>query len=158
MEMKKLEIYEKEHYFKWHEENAKSDLEDSYEILKLSNKWAIISGYYAMHNAAKYYISRTTGMKFSGGGEHEEIGKRLISLLGDKSKKDIIKRYIEEAKTIYEDLIVESGSDLGHLHKLGEEKRVKQSYYSKKYVNEDAKKFLDEIVKPFVELMFKIMI
>ncbi len=153
----KLNPLEKERYIEWHKQNAELDLKDAELILDKSQKWSIIAGYYAMHNAAKYYLGKVHGFKISAPGAHEETLKMLEKLLIKAPTHQEIKKLINEAEKEFEILMGADASTIADYYKVGREKREKQTYYTQfQGKKEDAQRFLNEIVKPFIKIIMKL--
>ncbi len=153
----KLNSIERERYISWHKENAELDLKDAEEILDKSQKWSIIAGYYAMHNAAKYYLAKVYNLKISAPAAHDETLKALEQLLIKSPTYSEIKKLIVEAEKEFESLTGADASTISNHYKLGKEKREKQTYYTRfQGKKEDAQDFLNEIVKPFIKIIMEL--
>ncbi len=157
MTKEKLSPIERERYINWHKENAELDLEEAEEILEKSQKWSIIAGYYAMHNAAKYYLGKVFNLKISAPSAHDETLKALEQFLIKSPTYKEIKKLILEAEKEFETLIGADASTIANQYRLGKEKREKQTYYTRfQGKKEDAQGFLDEIVKPFIKIIMEL--
>ena len=157
MAQERLNPLERERYIKWHKENAQVDLRDAESIIYKTQKWSIIAGYYAMHNAAKYYLGNVFGIKITAPSAHDETLKVLEKTLIKSPTYKEIKKLIEKAEKEFETLVGADASTITAQYRLGKEKREKQTYYSQSFVKrEDAQKFLDEIVKPFMKIIMEL--
>lgn len=153
----KLDALERDRYIKWHEDNANNDLGDARAILDKSQKWAIIAGYYAMHNAAKYYLGKVFGIKIDAPGAHIDVLPILREKLPKKPTFDEIQKLIVKAEEEFESLTGADASTVITQYKLGKEKREKQSYYTRfAGRKEDAKDFLDNTVEPFMKIIMEL--
>ena len=63
--IRKLGEMERRDYSKFYEDAWREDLNVAKEILHVSPKWSIISGYYAMHDLTKLFLAKK-GIKVSG--------------------------------------------------------------------------------------------
>ena len=157
MAKEKLSPLERDRYILWQKENAELDLQDAEAILEKSKKWSIIAGYYAMHNAAKYYLGKVFNIKITAPSAHDDTLKILESTLIKSPTYKEIKKLIEKAKKEFESLIGADASTIATQYKVGKEKREKQTYYSRfSGKKEDALKFLNEIVKPFLKIIMEL--
>jgi hypothetical protein len=54
----KLPEVEREDYIKRHENFWKEDLKVAEKLLEISPRWALVAGYYAMHDFAKLFLAK----------------------------------------------------------------------------------------------------
>lgn len=157
MAKERLTTLEKERYIEWHKENAIIDLKDAEDIIDISQKWGIIAGYYAMHNAAKYYLGRVFGLKITAPSAHDEVLKVLEKQLISRPTYQEIKKLIEKAEEEFETLTGADAETISNHYRIGKEKREKQTYYTKyQGKKEDAIAFLNEVVKPFIKIIMEL--
>jgi len=156
-----LQKTEKIKYIEFHKEFYKDDLNVSEKLLTISPRWSIISGYYAMHDTAKLYLAEQHDLKISERGVHLAVIVALKHILSDSSVKEQAIKLLTEAEKTYEifasplkeriiPLILSKGRD----------EREKSQYYSvtaEKAAIGKSMEFLEKIVKPFIEIMEKMM-
>lgn len=153
----RLQKTEKEKYAGFHESAYKDDLRAVEVLFTVSPRWAIIAGYYAMHDIAKLYLARQHGLKITGRGVHLATIVALRKVLSDKQAKEQAIRLLREAEKIYE--IFSTHFKEGIIPVLlskGRDEREKSQYYSGEHGSIAFKKsaeFNEQIAKPFIELM-----
>lgn len=145
----------KERYVKWHKENAEQDLKDAKNMIKVSEKWAIITGYYAMHNAAKYYLGKVRNKKIEQPEAHADTIKEIEVALRQKYKT--VAQLIEQAKEEFDSLTNADQEDIKLRLIQGREKMEKRTYYQTHPTKpEEAIKFIEETVKPFIKIIMEL--
>lgn len=164
-ERKQIKIipdFEKKQYIEWHKNAYQDDLQAAQATEKTSPRWTIISGYYAMHDITKAYLAQALNIKFSAEHVHDHVITALKFALQDPEQKELAIKLLQEAQEIYnwqetpfkEKIIpkqLEAGTD---------ERRKSQYYTEQSYDQlyaERAKKFLQDPVKPYIELFKKML-
>jgi len=61
--IRKLPEIEKKAYLAFHEKIWKEDFETGKSLIKISPRWAVIEGYYSMHNLAKLFLAEKFNIK-----------------------------------------------------------------------------------------------
>ncbi|PIO05371.1 hypothetical protein COT47_05105 [Candidatus Woesearchaeota archaeon CG08_land_8_20_14_0_20_43_7] len=167
--VKKLEKVEKEKYVLFHLDNYKIDLDSSEPFMRLGNpKYTVIAGYYAMLNATLWNFAKHFNLKMSEKdiGVHTNCLIVLDEVVKDKKRKEQIIRLLEEAKVEFNSFTIlkkNSEETLPLMLRHCAEKRKKYIYYSTERnlpksddrLNE-AKNFIDTVVKPYVSMMEKL--
>ena len=64
--IRRLPEVEREKYLSFHERLWKEDFRTCRLLINKSPRWSIISGYYAMHDLAKYLLAKKFNIKISG--------------------------------------------------------------------------------------------
>lgn len=153
----RLQKTEREKYAGFHEAAYKDDLKAVKALFTVSPRWAIIAGYYAMHDIAKLYLAKQHSLKITGRGVHLATIVALRKVLSDKQAKEQAIRLLREAEKVYE--IFSTHFKEGVIPILlskGRDEREKSQYYSGSHDNQEFKKAADfngQIVRPFIELM-----
>jgi len=158
--MNKLNEIEREIWVSFHEFAYKDDLNLAEKILNEHPRWAIIIGYYAMHDIAKLYLGKVHNIKISGREVHKQTIDALKSVIKDKKEKERITKLLEiaekEIREIQPDLIP-------YLLITGKKERGKAQYYSSRVLTKNiAYKrktiwFINKIVKVFIKIMEKLV-
>ena len=148
--IKKIPETERKSYLSFHEKIWKEDCNTSKFLIKRSPRWAVIAGYYAMHNLAKYFLAKKFNLKISGKFVHAATIEALRKFL---KEEDIVHR-LEKAKKF---LPLE---ELPEFLELGRRERAKSQYYIGRPIRisiKEAKWFFSEIVEPFIKSMVKLL-
>lgn len=160
MRIKKLNEIERELWVNFHRFAYKDDLAICERVIEVHPRWAIISGYYAMHDIAKLYLGKVHGIKITGANIHKKVFYALRDLLGGNKNVEKIISLLGEAEEKIKELGID---DISYLLRLGEKERSKVQYYTldsfsnnEKYIQK-AKSFLEEIVLVFVKIMEEIV-
>jgi hypothetical protein len=143
----KLPEVERKDYIKRHENFWKEDLKVAEKLLEISPRWALVAGYYAMHDFAKLFLAKKFNIKISG---------RFIHI----ATIEALKKFVEEQIVNKMSKAFEEVSILPEFLEFAKRERSKSQYYSKKFsdVNKNfVKTFLQEIVKPFIEKLKEVM-
>jgi hypothetical protein len=122
-------------------------LEVAEKLVELSPRWALVAGYYAMHDFAKLFLAKKFNIKTSGAFVHIATIEALKKFVREGIAENISKAF-EEVSVLPEFL------------EFARKERSKSKYYSKSYRNIDknfVKTFLKEIVKPFIEKLEEMM-
>ncbi|MFH0961908.1 MAG: hypothetical protein V1820_04455 [archaeon] len=128
--IRRLPEIEKENYLKFHSETWKEDLETSELLLGKNERWAVIAGYYAMHNLAKEYIARKFNLKIDG----KFVHAAAVSALREFSRRDPLSGELAEL-----------------LEKAKAGRALSQYYTGKKISSGNATEFLETVVRAFVK-------
>jgi len=167
--IKKLEKVEKEKYVSFHLDNYKLDSESANQFLELNNsKYAVIAGYYAVLNVTLWNLAKYFNLKISekDTGVHKNCLVALEKFVKDEKLKDKILNLLEEAKKEFTSFTVlkkHKEETLPTLFEHSSGKRKRYTYYSSERnlpkkedrINE-AKNFLEGVVKPYVSIMEKL--
>lgn len=164
--IKKIETLEKEKYVSFHLLNYKLDLESAIKFLEINNsKYAVIAGYYAVLNITLWYFAKYFNLKIS----EEDTGVHTNCLIvlekfvkEDRLKKKIIELLEEAKKEFISFVIVKRRSEetLPLMLRQSSDKRKRYTYYSSERdlpkINDqlnEAKIFLESVVKPYISIM-----
>lgn len=156
-----LPTAEKDTYIKFHETAYADDIFVCEHLCAKSPRWSIISGYYAMHDITKLYLSKEHSIKISDRGVHTAVIVALKHVLSNEDVKKKVVSLLEDAEQVYE--ILESRRKekiLPIILSRGKEEREKSQYYSElknDILLKDAFDFFEKICKPYVEIFKKIM-
>lgn len=167
--VKKLERLEKEKYVLFHLQNYALDLASAIQFIEAGNaKYAAIAGYYAMLNCTLWYFAKYFNLKIS----EEQVGVHtnclivLQKFVKDERLKLKIITLLEEAKKEFLSFTILKTSKENTLPLLlqqGADKRKKYTYYSTEKSLPDtsqqlqeAKNFIETIVKPYISIMEKL--
>ncbi len=133
----KLPEIERENYIKFHEKLWKEDLEVAKKLGKENNRWAIIAGYYAMHNLTKLFLAKKFGVKITGKFVHaatlECFKERLKELNTNSKEKEELINLLSYAK--------KKRSEVQYY--VGREERINVEFF----INEIVLKFINKLVK-----------
>ncbi len=148
---------EKEKYAGFHKEAYQDDLRAAKALFTVSPRWAIIAGYYAMHDIAKLYLAEQHGLKIAGRGVHLATIVALRKVLSDKKAKEQAIRLLREAEKVYEIFSTHLREGIiPIILSRGRDEREKSQYYSEKREKlafEKSAEFNEQIARPFIELM-----
>jgi len=167
--IKKLEKLEKEKYVLFHHQNYTLDLASAVQFIEAGNaKYAAIAGYYGMLNCTLWYFAKYFNLKIS----EEQIGVHtnclivLQKFVKDERLKDKIMALLEEAKKeflSFTTLKKDKEDTIPFLLQQGANKRKKYTYYSTEknlpdnsQQLQEAKNFVENIVKPYISIMEKL--
>jgi hypothetical protein len=138
-----------ERYINFFQNSYKDDLAHSNENVDKFPRWSIISGYYAMHDIAKLFLAKKFRIKIL-----KEVHSTTIKVMRIVSeRKDLVKLLeigYKEFKRLIEEL------------EIAKKERVKVQYYTGtpylgSLYKKSAKEFLENIVKPFVQKMERLI-
>ena len=143
----------------------KDDLELAQHVLEKSPRWSIIIGYYAMHDISKLYLGKVHNKKVSGENVHAKTIRVLKGCIEEEQTKNKIIGELEKAREKYELFAEGDEAVIIDILKQAKEERSKHQYYQDRFsdsvfsdkVKEEAKGFLDEIAKPFIQFMEGLM-
>lgn len=167
--VKKLEKLEKEKYVLFHFQNYTLDLASAIQFIEAGNaKYAAIAGYYGMLNCTLWYFAKYFNLKIS----EEQVGVHtnclivLQKFVKDERLKEKIITLLEEAKQEFLSFTtLKKGKEdtLPLLLQQGADKRKKYTYYSTEnnlpgtsQQLQEAKSFIENIVKPYISIMEKL--
>ena len=156
--MENLEATERESWISFHEAAYKDDLGHTEKNIINFPRWSIISGYYAMHDIAKMYIGKIHNKKIVGERIHSKLIEALKILIQNKEEREKIIGFLEEAEITFFNAIRLKEKVVPLMLRTGRQERGKAQYYSTKpdlkdFNSQRAAFFLDNIVKPFIEIM-----
>jgi len=146
--IRKMGELEKKDYISFYDNAWKDDLEVSESLVNKSPKWSIISGYYAMHDVVKLFLAKNYGVKKSGKFVHAATIEALKYFLKKQKPVELIEKAFNKVSFLPEFL------------EFGRKERSKAQYYSlkrKKTSVKEAKEFLEDIVKPFIKTIKRLM-
>lgn len=158
-----LPATERENYLQFHKDAYKEDLSHAEDTLLKFPRWSIISGYYAMHDLTKYFLALKLNIKVSSPEIHSKTIEALEYFIKDKELKEQLIALLKEAKNAYFDVERLREKVVPLLLKQAKKERGKSQYYTEDYTQERkvnaqrAAYFLDNFVKPYVELMEKLI-
>ncbi len=148
--IRRLPEVEKKRYLEFHERIWKEDYEVGKSLIKISPRWAIVAGYYAMHNLSKFFLARSFGIKISGKFVHAATVEALKKFL---KNKNVIKKLEKAIKFVPIEKLPE-------FLEIGRRERTKSQYYAGMLVKISSKKaeeFFKEIVEPFVKCIEELL-
>jgi len=154
--MKRLNEIERGIWINFHEFAYKDDLELAGGIMELHPRWAIISGYYAMHDIAKLYLGKIYSMKISGANIHKKTVYALEKVLKENKIADDVLSLLKNAEEKIREFGIE---DVSYLLRLGERERGRVQYYAPDSFSHNpeyahkARRFFEDIVLVFVKIM-----
>jgi len=139
----KINELELERYINFFENSVKDNLEHSKENLEKFPRWAIISGYYAMHDITKFLLAKKFRIKIEME-VHMTTIKVLQELIKNKEILNLIEKGYKEFLTLANDL-AEAKKD-----------RVKVQYYTgtsfmKEEYKTRAKSFYNSVVLTYLK-------
>ena len=139
---------ELERYLNFYRKSYEENLEHMRAVVKRFPRWAIISGYFAMHDIAKLLIAKKLWLKIN-----REVHKTTIEILEYLVGKKKLARMLEEG--------YERFSELADMLSDAKRERVRAQYYTgseflERYWKERAEKFNTE-VELFVKLVNELL-
>ena len=137
-------------YIEFFTESYKDNLNHATANVDSYPRWTIISGYYAMHDISKLLIAKIYRFKIE-----KEIHATTIKVLRELIKDEETTKLLEEGYEAFQGL----ADDLNDAKK----ERVKVQYYTgssflKEKYKEKSKDFLNNVVKPFIEKIKKLLL
>lgn len=167
--IKKIETTEKEKYASFHEENYKLDLNSAIAFLDSNNtKYSVIAGYYAVLNVTLWYFAKYFNLKISeeDTGVHTNCQIVLEKFVHEPLLKQKIIRLLNQAKAEFTSFTIlkqKTEETLPLMLRQGADKRKRYTYYSanRSLPNvseqaEEAKNFMENVVKPYIFIMEKL--
>ncbi len=158
--IRNLAEIEKETYLEFHRNNYEEDKDMSFKFMELSPKWAIVAGYYALHNLAKLFLAKKYSLRISGKFVHSATIEALKHCFKEKRTLDKLIRLLEKAKEKYNSLNLDINAEeiLPAILKDAKKERTKAQYYThrlltSKITKQEAESFYKDVVKPFIELI-----
>jgi len=145
----KIKETELDRYVEFFSESYEDNLSHAESNIEDYPRWAIISGYYAMHDIAKLLIAKIYRLKIE-----REVHATTIKVLRELIKDEETIKLLEEGYEEFQEL----GDDLADAKK----ERVKVQYYTgsrllkEKYKQKSAD-FFKEAVKPFIEKISRLL-
>jgi len=149
----KLKESEKEEYCYFLEHSWKDNFKASEYNLNSFPRWSIIAGYYAMHDLAKLFLAKKYNLKITKRVHFSTIVS-FESILEEKELREKVIKLLKQAELYYSEI------DLPIYLRIAKKERELTQYYTgkKTIVGIDkAKYFLDNIVKPFVFILEKLI-
>lgn len=145
----KINELELERYVNFFESSVRDNLEHSKSNLEKFPRWAIISGYYAMHDITKLFLAKRFRLKVDLE-VHSTTIKVLKELIDNKEILNLIEKGYKEFVTLANDL-AEAKKD-----------RVKVQYYTgtpfmREEYSRRAKLFYDSIVLVYLDKMRRLL-
>jgi hypothetical protein len=145
----KISELELNRYLNFFESSYKDNLNHSKENLEKFPRWSIISGYYAMHDLAKLFISKKFKIKIE-----KEVHSTTIKLLRILSKRKDLPKLLEIGYREFQNLIFEL--------EIARKERIKVQYYTGtpylgKIYKYRASYFLKNIVEKFIAKMERLI-
>lgn len=140
---------EKEYYERFLQYTYKDNMAAADFLLLKHPRWAIISSYYAMHDASKLFLAEKFNIKFSNPEIHSAVIQALRELV---QRKDIV-HLIETADEEYSEIIT--------LHLAlfrGKKERAKTQYYTPDTTSPEvslqkASYFIEKLAMPFIKIV-----
>jgi hypothetical protein len=138
-----------ERYINFFQNSYKDDLAHANENVDKFPRWSIISGYYAMHDMAKLFIAKKFRIKILK--EVHSTTIKVMRIVGER--KDLV-RLLEIGYKEFKELI--EGLE------VAKRERVKVQYYTgtpylESLYKKRAKEFLENVVKPFIQKMERLI-
>jgi len=145
----KINELELKRYVDFFENSYKDNLEHSKYNIKTFPRWSIISGYYAMHDATKLFLSKSFRIKIDFE-VHSTTIKVLKELIDNKEILNLIERGYKEFLSLANDLAE------------AKKNRVKMQYYTgTKFMKEEyskkAEEFHNAIVLVYLEKIRRLL-
>lgn len=159
MQWSDLPATEKENYVGFHKNAFEEDLRHAEKNVLEFPRWAIISGYYCMHDLTKLFLAERFNAKLSSPEIHSKAIEALEYFIKDDELKKKLLTLLKDAKDIFYSAERLKERTLPILLRRGKQERGKAQYYSEDYTKEQkvssqkASYFLETIVKPYVELV-----
>lgn len=160
---RELPATERENYLQFHQDAYKEDLSHAEDALLKFPRWSIISGYYAMHDLTKYFLAFKLNIKVSSPEIHHKTIEALEHFIEDKELKERLIILLKEAKNAYFDVERLREKVVPLMLKQAKKERGKSQYYTEDYTKDRkvnaqrATYFLDNFVKPYVELVERLI-
>jgi hypothetical protein len=138
-----------ERYINFFQNSYKDDLAHANENVDKFPRWSIVSGYYAMHDIAKLFLVKKFRIKIL-----KEVHSTTIKVMRIVSERKDLVKLLEIGYKEFKKLIEEL--------EIAKKERVKVQYYTgtpylESLYKKRAKEFLENIVKPFVQKMEKLI-
>ncbi len=145
----KIKETELARYTEFFSESYKDNLSHAESNIETYPRWAIISGYYAMHDIAKLLIAKIYRLKIE-----REVHATTIKALRELIRDDETIKLLEEGYEEFQEL----GDELADAKK----ERVKVQYYTgsrflKEKYKEKSITFFNETVKTFIKKILKLL-
>lgn len=156
-----IEKSEKVRYVEFHKNAYMDDLKVADKIFTTSPRWTIVAGYYAMHDVTKLYLAKQHDIKIKGRGVHLAAIIALRNVLSDRNVKEKAITLLTQAQEVYDMFSTPVKEKIiPNLLSKGKEEREKSQYYSEdceRLALTKSRGFLQNIVRPFIELMEKMI-
>ena len=158
--IRQLAEIEKQAYIEFHKNNYLEDKDVSIKLIETSPKWAIVAGYYAMHNITKLFLAKNYSLRISGKFVHAATIESLKYYLNEKAVLDKLMALLETAKEKYNSLNLDINTEeiMPAILKEAKKERTKAQYYTHRIsvsniTRQEAESFYRDVVKPFIEIM-----
>lgn len=156
----KLNELEKQRYLDFFKFTYKDNLITAQDNLTIHPRWAIIAGYYAMHDIAKLYLAKQYSIKIVSR-VHRTTLITFENFITNKQIEDSLVLLYKAGEIFNKNILGINKEDFAFYLRKGMKERGKSQYYHPSNENianqKDAKYFLDEIVIPFIKLMEKLI-
>lgn len=152
---------EKESWVKFHGNVYKDDLKHAEKDLVEFPRWSIISGYYAMHDITKLYLGKIHNIKITGENVHSKTLKALNEFIHGKREKERAIELLKKAEINFFNITRLQEKIIPLMLRKGKTERGKTQYYSKDFSDITSQRsvyFFDNIVKPYIEIMEKMLL
>jgi hypothetical protein len=138
-----------ERYINFFQNSYKDDLAHANENVDKFPRWSIISGYYAIHDIAKLFIAKKFRIKIL-----KEVHSTTIKVMKIVSERKDLVKLLEIGYKEFKELIEEL--------EVAKRERVKVQYYTgtpylESLYKKRAKEFLENVVKPFIQKMERLI-
>ncbi len=139
----KIQETEKERYLTFFTNSYKENKKLAEQLVSTFPRWAIIAGYYAMHDSAKLLLAKHYNLKID-----YNVHITTIEVLKEVSTNRELKEELQEGYQLF----TEYANDLAQ----AKEERVKAQYYTgspfmKEQYAKKAEQMITELVTPFIK-------
>ncbi len=154
---------EKKSYLDVHSARYKEDIKHAEAVALEFPRWSIISGYYAMHDCAKLFLAKQFNIKVTSPQIHAKTILALGQFIKEEETKQKVLILLKEAKECFYNAERLKERTIPILLKRGKAEREQAQYYTEDYSNTreiNSKKaiaFIDEIVKPFINIIERML-
>ena len=152
--IRRLPETEKQDYVRFFEHTYQDNLKAAEDNLKTHPRWAIIAGYYAMHDLAKLFLAEQFSLKIGEERVHLATITALKQVLKEEDAKAKLLELLENAENIF-------SVNISRYLAKGKKERGKVQYYNFKTdferIKDNSLAFLNEIVKPFIKIIEGLM-
>ena len=152
--IKRLSETERQDYIRFFEHTYTDNIKAAKDNLETHPRWAIISGYYAMHDIAKLFLARRFSLKIGEKRVHLAAITALQAVLKEENTKARLLELLEKAENVF-------SVNISRYLAKGRKEREKVQYYNFKTdfnkIRDNAYLFLKEIVEPFIKILEVLM-
>lgn len=150
----KLAETERQDYIKFFEHTYKDNIKAAHDNLEAHPRWAIIAGYYAMHDIAKLFLARRFSLKIGEKRVHLATITALQAVLKEENTKARLLELLEKAENVF-------SVNISRYLAKGRKEREKVQYYNFKTDfsknRDNALSFLNDIAEPFIKIIEDLM-